>query len=435
VSGNPVTGQQLTADPGTWTGWPTPALSYQWLDCDPGGSPCQAIANATGATYTVAGSDVGNTIEVQVTGTNDPGSGPVSVSAVSDPTAPVAVAPSPSPPSNSVRPTVSGASVTGQTLVASPGEWSGWPTPALTDQWLTCDAAAANCQAIAGATATSYTLAASDAGHTIAVQVTGTNTAGQTMAVSTPTAVVTVAPSPPANRSRPVLSGQAITGQTLRASPGTWSGVPAPALSYQWLACNQAGSGCHAIAHATAPSHAVTRADVGARLEALVTAANSSGRVSATSSPTAMVRAASAQIAAALRPQIAPGGSLSEIPRLLSHGGYLERLTALEAGAAQLTWYYLPRGVSMRVVAGKLVTRWVTRRHPRPVAIATARLRFTASGSRRLTIRLTAAGRRMLSGAQRLQLTGVGRFSAAGQPPVVVLQRFRLSRTAPRVLD
>ena len=48
-------------------------------------------------------------------------------------------------------------------------------------------------------------------------------------------------PSPPANSSLPVVSGVTQVSQTLSASPGTWTGVPAPSLEYQWQRCDGSG--------------------------------------------------------------------------------------------------------------------------------------------------------------------------------------------------
>jgi hypothetical protein len=75
----------------------------------------------------------------------------------------------------------------------------------------------------------------------------------------------------------------------LTASPGVWSGTPAPTFAYQWQRCNQSGSGCAPISGATGASYLAQRADVGMTLRALVTGANSAGSSAATSAATARV--------------------------------------------------------------------------------------------------------------------------------------------------
>ena len=57
-------------------------------------------------------------------------------------------------------------------------------------------------------------------------------------ATSAATAVVVPAPdSPPVNSSPPVVSGVAQVGQSLSASPGSWSGTAPISYAYQWQRC------------------------------------------------------------------------------------------------------------------------------------------------------------------------------------------------------
>jgi hypothetical protein len=53
--------------------------------------------------------------------------------------------------------------------------------------------------------------------------------------------VVGAAPAAPANTVAASLSGSAVAGQVLTADPGTWTGVPAPAVAYQWQRCGDSG--------------------------------------------------------------------------------------------------------------------------------------------------------------------------------------------------
>lgn len=74
ISGLTAVGRQLTANPGTWSGHPAPAFLYEWLRCDPAGDNCVEIPGAAGSTYIVDDEDVGHTIRVRVTASNDEGS-------------------------------------------------------------------------------------------------------------------------------------------------------------------------------------------------------------------------------------------------------------------------------------------------------------------------------------------------------------------------
>ncbi|HEX4520756.1 MAG TPA: hypothetical protein VH063_14340 [Gaiellaceae bacterium] len=73
ISGTPKAGEQLTANPGTWTGGVS-SFSYQWQRCDANGGSCSAVADATAKAYGVRSVDSGNTLRVVVTATNLSGS-------------------------------------------------------------------------------------------------------------------------------------------------------------------------------------------------------------------------------------------------------------------------------------------------------------------------------------------------------------------------
>ncbi len=81
----------------------------------------------------------------------------------------------------------------------------------------------------------------------------------------------------PVNEALPVISGAAKQGETLTSSSGKWSREPIE-YGYQWLRCNEAGSGCTPIAEATDPSYLLTGADAGHRLTVEVWAYNTAGQ-------------------------------------------------------------------------------------------------------------------------------------------------------------
>ena len=133
--------------------------------------------------------------ESNVGDTQTPGSvGPVNLFAGDGGTlCPVPVTPVPvsAVPVSVSPPSVSGRAVQGQTLTEAPGSWSNGPT-SYAYQWERCDAAGANCAALPGAAAQTYTLTSADVASTIRVQETASNAAGAGVpASSTPTAVVT----------------------------------------------------------------------------------------------------------------------------------------------------------------------------------------------------------------------------------------------------
>lgn len=83
ISGNAVENQRLTANEGVWSGGQI-RFAYRWLRCDQNGNGCADISNATAKTYTVQTADVGRTLRVRVTASNNDGqrsvtSGPTAV--------------------------------------------------------------------------------------------------------------------------------------------------------------------------------------------------------------------------------------------------------------------------------------------------------------------------------------------------------------------
>jgi hypothetical protein len=88
----------------------------------------------------------------------------------------------------------------------------------------------------------------------------------------------------------------ALDGQNLTTSNGSWSGTQPMTFSYRWLRCGSDGgaadgSNCSSISGATGKSYTLKGADVGFRLRARVTAANSSGSARSTSNPTSTIAA------------------------------------------------------------------------------------------------------------------------------------------------
>jgi hypothetical protein len=213
VSGPPTQGGTLTTTNGSWNNGAT-GYAYGWQDCDASGNNCTSISGASTASYTLAAGDVGDTVRAVVTATNAGGS----TSASSDPTGMVAAS-APAAPVNTANPAVTGTATQGQTLSTSNGSWSTSPT-GYAYAWQDCDTSGNNCSPITGATASSYTLAATDVGDTIRAVVTATNAGGSTSAISNPTVVVTAASTPPPSDEFPLtVSANGRYLQTAVGSP------------------------------------------------------------------------------------------------------------------------------------------------------------------------------------------------------------------------
>ena len=235
-------------------------FSYQWLADD------AEITGATGSSYTVAGTDLGKTLKVRVSFTDDGGT-EETVTSVATPV--VAAG------SNSVAtgaPTISGTAQVGETLT---GDTSGIAdTDGLTHvtynyQWVANDGTSD--MDIAGATASTYILVAADAGKTIKVRVSFTDNARYAESLtSTATAVVADGPNTAATGA-PAITGTAQVGETLTANTSGIAdadGLTSVTFSYQWV--RNDGTSDADITGATDSSYTLVGADEGKTVEVRV---------------------------------------------------------------------------------------------------------------------------------------------------------------------
>lgn len=183
-----------------------------------------------------------------------------------------------------VTPTISGTAKVGQQLTALPGTWTP-STVTFTYQWLRSGVA------IAGATASTYTAVAGDAGAALSVSVTG-SAPGYNSATGTASATSAVLPGD-LTAQTPTITGTAEVGRVLTANPGAW-GPGTVTFTYQWL------RGSTTIAGATSATYTAGAADVGSTLSVDVTGSQP-GYTSATRS-------------ASTTATVSPGGLTAPIP-------------------------------------------------------------------------------------------------------------------------
>ncbi len=303
ITGTARVGETLTADTTGISdddGLDNAAFAYQWLADD------AEINGATASTYTLADDDAGKAIKVGVSFTDDAGNDEELTSAATG-----AVAAAPPPPNTPATgaPTITGTAQVGETLTADTAGISdddGLDNATFAYQWFADDAE------INGATASTYTLVAADAGKAIKVKVTFTDDAdNEEELTSAATGAVVAAPPPPNTLATglPSITGTAQVGETLTADItgiADDDGLDNATFAYQWFADDAEING------ATVSSYTLADADAGKAIKVKVTFTDDGdNEESLTSAATGAV------VAAVVRPPLT--ASAHDVPS--SHDG------------------------------------------------------------------------------------------------------------------
>ena len=325
IIGDAQVGEVLEALAGAWGPAPV-SIAYQWL------ADGVEIDGATGSTFAITADQLGAELTVAATGSR---SGYVSETRTSEPTAAVqegTLSPAPVPTIG----VTGGVIAQSVALTANPGTWG--PTPvALQYQWLR------DGEAISGATSTTYVTSPEDAGAEISLRVTGEK-AGYTTVVRTSDAVGPVPYLDLSATPQPSISGSAEVGQTLTATPGSWSPAPVD-LAYQWLRDGSPISG------ATSSTYTLAAADTGRDISVRVTGSKTGySSVERTSDPLGPVAPAPGPIvpdvsrlagpdrfatAVAVSQQWEPFAPGEGVVYLATAFGFADALSAAPAAAAQ----------------------------------------------------------------------------------------------------
>ena len=311
-------------------GLTTPGYTYQWIRVN--GTEAD-IAGENSSTYTLVDADLGTTIKVKVSFTDDASNSETLTSAA---TATVAAAP------NTLAtgaPTITGTAQVGQTLTAGTTaimDADGLTSVSYTYQWIrvATDNTETN---ISSATASTYMLVAADLGTTVQVTVSFTDDANNPETrTSAATATVAAAPNTLATGA-PTITGTAQVGQTLTA--GTTAimdadGLTSPTYTYQWIRVDGTEAD---IAAANSSTYILVDADLGTTLKVRVTFADDLGHTETlTSAATATVTATPAVPTREPFPEPEPEPEPEPVPALPLLGQLLLALGLAGAGAMRL---------------------------------------------------------------------------------------------------
>ena len=111
-----------------------------------------------------------------------------------------------------------------------------------------------------------------------------------------------------------------------------------------------------------------------------------------------------AQMVKLLGEQITPSGKNAKIARVLKQEGFTVTFKANEAGSLTIDWYQVPHGAKL-AKHGKP--------KPKPVLIASGHASFSAAGVKKLRLKLTNAGKKLLRHTSNQPLTAEGIFVAS----------------------
>ena len=296
ITGTARVGETLTASTSGISdsdGLTNATFTYQRIKLDSNLNDSD-ISGATSSTYTLVAGDADMGIKVRVSFTDDRGN---TESLTTESALIVTAANSPA----TGAPTITGTAQVGETLTASTtgiSDSDGLTFTTFTHQWLADDAA------ISGATASTHTLVAADAGKAIKVRVSFTDDRGNTESLTTESALIVTAANSPATGA-PTISGTARVGETLTASAtgiADTDGLTNATFTYQWLADDAD------IAGATGSTYTLVAADAGKAIKVQVSFTDDAGNAESLTS--------AATTAAALPPLTA---SAHDVPA--SHDG------------------------------------------------------------------------------------------------------------------
>jgi hypothetical protein len=210
------------------------------------------------------------------------------------------------------RPTISTAPVVslpyanspiiGATITVNTGTWTSVPAvSSYAYQWQRSLDGGSTWSDLLGATTASYLVTVSDNTYKLRAKVSATNVNGTGVTFTSETlAVASVY-----NIQVPIVRGQAVLGQVLEVSDGTWSSPYPITLSYKWK------RGSDFISSATSPSYTVTSDDVGNAISAQVTASTSYGALSIASPTRGLVTPIGNTVVPAVSGTLRVGGTLS----------------------------------------------------------------------------------------------------------------------------
>lgn len=194
--------------------------------------------------------------------------------------------------------------IIGATLVTSTGTWSSLiPIASYSYQWQRSIDGGSTYGDLLGATNSSYVVTVADNTYLLRVKVSATNVNGTGVSFSSATSAVASV----YNIQVPIVRGNAVAGEVLEVSDGTWSSRFPITLSYKWSTSRTGGF----IANAVSPSLTVPSTEAGYTITAQVTASTSHGFLAITSPSRGLVTIVGNTVLPVVSGTLRVGGTLS----------------------------------------------------------------------------------------------------------------------------
>ena len=260
------------------------SYAYQWIRVN--GTEAD-IAAANSSTYTLVDADLGTTLKVRVSFTDDAGNSETLTSAA---TATVGAAGN---TAATGAPTITGTAEVGETLTAVTtgiADADGLTSVSYAYQWIRVNGTEAD---IAGENSTTYTLVDADLGTTLKVKVSFTDDAGNSETLTSAATATVGAAGNTAATGAPTITGTAEVGETLTAVTtgiADADGLTSVSYAYQWIRVNGTEAD---IAGENSTTYTLVDADLGTTLKVKVSFTDDAGNSETlTSAATATVGAA-----------------------------------------------------------------------------------------------------------------------------------------------
>jgi hypothetical protein len=250
-------GEVMSVTGGSWTSAIGSAWQYQeWYVCDTTLASCSFYS--TGTTWRIPALAVNRRVKVVTKGYNADGT----TTGVTLATGVIAQSAGPKLISSYLY----GSAVSGYSL-RDDTSWFTAGSLTYTRVWERCDLTLTSCTTTP-VTTQSYPLGAADVGSKLRLSITVTDQYGSASTTVVSNEILATAPAPTYTYlEAPTISGSALVGSTLTATPGVLRNATATSSDYQWRRCDESGFPCEDIPGETTTTYVITAADHGSSLQ------------------------------------------------------------------------------------------------------------------------------------------------------------------------